>query len=197
MSIAVFEPPFKKVFGADWKNLPPVLKAHYDVGAGSRVVGEVSIKCRGLMRWLAPLFWLIRGVPPVNEDRVPTEVDFSVDDKAHFHFRRHFQFGSRKPYRFHSVMRVDAQGRVIEQMGWGVSWRFQLLWQDEKIVMHHRGFGLSFGNNFVPLPLTWLLGAAYAEEIPQSNDSFRMEVSISHPLWGQHYRYYGEFRVVP
>lgn len=47
----------------------------------------------------------------------------------------------------------------------------------------------------IPIPLTMILGAGNAVEYPIDDNIFGMEVSITHPWWGQLYGYKGRFEV--
>jgi hypothetical protein len=47
----------------------------------------------------------------------------------------------------------------------------------------------------IPLPLVLVLGKGAAEEEVLSDDSFRMWMAVTHPLFGESYRYDGTFRI--
>ncbi len=49
---------------------------------------------------------------------------------------------------------------------------------------------------FIPLPLTFLIGKGYAEEIATDNKTFDMITHITHPWWGKIYEYKGRFKVI-
>ena len=82
---------------------------------------------------------------------------------------------------------------VIEIMRYGFTWKMQYLWDREKIILAHKGYAIRIFGHLIPLPLTILLGAGHAVESPIDEDTFDMEVSITHPWWGAVYGYKGRF----
>ncbi len=193
-------PIFKDIFSDDWKNLPKVLQKHYANRAYTDdkivVEGVLDIMCRGPIKFLAPLFWLMKGIPPHNENNVTTTVTFkSNKNTAAFHFNRSFNFKTRKPYHFQSHMLQTKNNQVIEIMHFGFTWKINYLWQDNKVILQHRGYGLAVFGHIIPLPITAILGVAHAEEQAIDDHTFEMLVHITHPWWGRIYSYNGRFTV--
>ena len=77
------EPIFKSIFGVVWDELPPVMKRHYAnrpyTDDMTMVSGYLDVSCAGPIKWFAPLFWLMRGIPPANEKNVPVTVQFESE----------------------------------------------------------------------------------------------------------------------
>ncbi len=87
---------FETIFGKDWHDLPPVMRKHYANRPHSHdvttVEGTLDVMCAGPIKFLAPLFWLMRGIPPHNEKAVPVTVNFKSDiNTRYFHFNRIFR----------------------------------------------------------------------------------------------------------
>ena len=80
-------------------------------------------------------------------------------------------------------------------MRFGFVWRMHHYWNGTKIVLRHRGYGLSIFGFILPLPLTWLFGAGYAEETAVDDDTFNMMTHVTHPIWGKIYEYKGQFKM--
>ena len=195
------EPTFKRIFGDAWDQLPPVIQKHYANRPYSNdratVEGTLNVMCAGPIRWLSPLFWLLGTVPPYNQSNVPVTVHFDSDKESQaFKFNRTFHFSGRKPYRFYSEMLPIKDNELIEVMRFGICWRMQYLWQDDRVKMNHQGYALKWFGHIIPLPLTWLLGEGNAEEIPVDENTFDMWVRMTHPWWGKLYEYQGQFTVV-
>lgn len=192
-------PIFKDIFGEDWNDLPPVMHKHYanrpytnDV---TMVEGVLDVMCAGPIKLLAPLFWLMRGIPPHNEKNVPVVVSFESDKNTRsFHFNRIFHFKKRKAYSFKSRMTQVGDNDVIEIMRSGFGWRMSYVWEDERVKLKHRGYVFNLFGCFIPLPLTFLLGEGNAEEIAIDDNTFNMIVTIYHPWWGIIYEYKGQFK---
>jgi hypothetical protein len=194
------EPIFKKIFGENWKNLPPVIHKHYANRPYTddlvTVEGVLNVACKGPIRIMWPLFMLMGSVPPFSEKDVPVVVNFqSAKVTQAFHFNRTFYFKTRKPYSFRSRMVQIKDNDVIEIMRFGIGWRMLYLWENDKVILKHKGYVLRFLGYYVPFPLTFILGKGYAEEIPVDDDTFDMFVEMTHPWWGKFYEYKGRFKV--
>jgi len=194
------EPIFKTIFGKDWDNLPSVMHKHYancsycnDV---TTVEGTLDVMCAGPIKFLAPLFWFMRGIPPHNEKDVPVTVNFKSDKGSKsFHFNRTFHFRNRKVYSFNSRMTQVKGNEVVEVMQSGFGWRMNYVWEDGRVRLKHKGYIISLFGRFIPLPLTFLMGEGNAEEVAIDDNTFDMLVTITHPLWGKIYEYKGRFKV--
>lgn len=194
------EPIFKSIFGESWASLPLVMKRHYanrpytqDL---TRVTGVLDVMCKPPLLFMAPLMKLLGQIPTRNENAVPVTVDFQSDlNSQSFYFNRVFHFADGKPYRFQSRMLQIKNNEVIEIMRFGLGWKLQYAWDGEKVILSHRGYALHLFGHFIPLPLTLLMGAGYAEERPVSDNIFDMETHITHPWWGKIYEYKGRFEV--
>ena len=194
------EPIFKPVFGDSWTQLPSVLKKHYanhpytnDITV---VEGHLDIMCRGPIKFLAPLLWLSGSVPPVNKKNVKVTVNFESDlHSKRFHFNRLFDFNKAEPYQFNSAMLHTKDDEVIEIMRLGLCWRSRYYWDGENIQLKHKGYAWYIFGILIPLPLSLILGAGNATETAIDDQHFKMQVNITHPLWGKIYEYRGSFKI--
>lgn len=195
------EPIFKSVFGDDWSKLSPALQKHYANRPYTNdivtVEGVMDVYCGGPIKLLAPIFWLLGGIPPHNEKNVPVTVHFESDQNTKsFHFNRIFHFKDKKPYNFRSRMLPIKDNELIEIMRFGIGWRMNYIWDNDRIKLLHKGYALHIFGHFIPLPAGLLLGEGYAEEIPVDDQSFDMLVTMKHPWWGKIYDYRGRFKVI-
>lgn len=194
-------PTFKNIFGEAWDQLPPVMQKHYANHPYSNdrttVEGVLDIICRGPMRLCAPLLWLIGGVPPINEKQVSVTVHFDSDiNSKAFAFNRTFYFKNRTPYQFRSSMIPISGNELVEVMKFNICWRMHYSWEDNRVKLKHKGYAFKLFGYFIPLPITFILGRGDAEEIAVDDDTFDMNVSMTHPLWGHMYEYKGRFKIV-
>ncbi|MCP4429640.1 MAG: DUF4166 domain-containing protein [Gammaproteobacteria bacterium] len=194
------EPTFKSIFGEGWNELPPVMKKHYSNRPYTReetiVNGVLDVMCRPPLLWLSPLMKLFGQIPTYNEVNVPVTVYFRSDlNTKSFHLNRIFNFSKGKLYKFRSRMLQIKDDEVIEIMRFGLGWKMSYAWDGEKVTLSHRGYAFNFFGHFIPLPLTMLMGAGYAEERPVDDATFDMETRITHPCWGKVFEYKGRFEV--
>jgi len=193
-------PTFQSIFGDDWDNLPIVMRKHYKnrpyTNDITTVTGTLDVMCAGPIKLFAPLFWLLGGIPPHNEKNVPVTVHFQSDKNTKaFHFNREFNFATRAPYRFQSRMLQTKDNEVIELMRFGLGWKMNYHWQDQQVQLRHKGYVFHLFGHFIPLPLTFLLGEGNADEVAIDDNTFAMNVTITHPWWGIIYQYKGQFEV--
>jgi len=194
------QPIFKSVFGNSWDSLPVVIRKHYANLPYSNdlvtVEGTLDVTCGRVFRIFRPLLHLLGGIPPYTGRNVPVTVNFrSTGDTREFHFDRTFSFEGKKPWRFYSRMVQIEGNEVIEIMRFGIVWRMNYLWENNKVVLRHKGYGIRIFGRLIPLPFTVLLGEGNAEEIAVDENTFKMHVDISHPWWGKIYEYKGQFRI--
>ena len=194
------QPIFKPIFGNSWDNLPLVIRKHYaNLPYSNNLVtveGTLDVTCGQAFKLLRPLFHLLGSLPPYTGRDVPVTVNFRSTRNTHeFYFDRTFNFEGKKPWRFYSRMIQVEGNEVIEIMRFGIVWRMYYLWENNKVILRHKGYGIRIFGYLVPLPLTALLGEGNAEEIAVDDDRFDMHVAISHPWWGKMYEYKGQFRI--
>ncbi|MEN8205431.1 MAG: DUF4166 domain-containing protein [Pseudomonadota bacterium] len=193
-------PIFKPIFGKNWDNLPTVIQKHYANLPYSNdlitVEGTLDVTCGRAFRLLSPLFHLLRSIPPYTGCGVPVTVNYrSTPDTREFHLDRTFRFEGKKPWRFYSRMLQTGGNEVIEIMRFGIIWRMVYLWEDNKVILRHKGYGIRIFGHLIPLPLTAILGEGNAEEVAVDDETFSMFVEIRHPWWGKIYEYKGQFRI--
>ncbi len=194
------EPTFKSIFGKDWNSLPPVMKKHYANHPYSSEVtivkGRLDVFCKPPLLWFSPFMRLFGQIPTFNENNVSVTVRFESDlNSKAFHFNRRFNFSNRKPYVFHSRMLQIKGKEVVEVMKFGLAWKMKYSWDGEKVILAHHGYALQLFGHLIPLPLTFLMGTGNAAEYPVDDNTFDMEVNITHPWWGRVYGYKGRFEV--
>lgn len=194
------EPIFKSIFGTSWNQLPGVMKKHYAnrpyTNDETVVEGRLNVICKAPLIWISWLIKFFGQIPPFTERDVPCKVQFNSNPQnAFFCFNRIFYFRNSQPYRFQSKMRQLRHSEVIEVMRFRFTWKMHYSWDGQKVILDHRGYGLYLLGNYIPLPLTWLLGRGYAEEQAIDENTFKMITHITHPWWGRIYQYDGVFEV--
>jgi hypothetical protein len=193
-------PIFQGIFGIPWVDMPPVMQKHYAVRAYSadraRAVGVMNIRRSRLIRLLSLFLKIFGALVPLDGDDIPTTVDFySGPQEKAFHFDRSFDRPGQKPFRFHSRLEQVAGHDVVEYMRFNVGWRSTYYMHGNRVEMTHIGYVWRLGKFLVPLPFTLLLGKGAAWEEVIDAESFRMCMTVTHPLFGEAYRYEGVFKM--
>jgi Domain of unknown function (DUF4166) len=195
------KPIFQDIFGEKWNDLPPALHKHYANRPYSNditiVEGKLDVSCKPSLQFLAPIMKLMGQIPVRNEKNVQVTVRFQSDpDTRDFQFNRVFHFKGAKPYIFRSRMVQIKDNEVIEIMRFGLCWKMLYLWDGGKVILEHKGYAFHLFGHFIAMPLTFVVGKGYAEEIAIDDNRFDMIVHITHPWWGRIYEYKGRFRVI-
>jgi predicted DCC family thiol-disulfide oxidoreductase YuxK len=190
------EPLFKTVFGSQWDTLPAVMKKHYAVRSFSqdsvKMEGHLDIHVSPFMRFAAHLTGML---VPYSGKNIPVTVFFrSMTPKA-VDFDRTFHFSDKGDVKFISRMEWITKNEMVEWMRFGVGWKLAYEWDGRKVILRHQGYVWRFLGVMIPLPLAWVIGGGYAEEVPVSENSFRMWTHAKHPLLGTTFGYAGEFKI--
>ena len=191
------EPIFKAVFGDTWDDLPPVMKDHYAVRAGTddlvRVEGHLDIKISWPVSIMARLTGMLLAY---SGDNVPVTVVFTNGaGNRGFQFDRTFHFTDRGDVSFRSRMEHIGGNELVEFMGFGIGWKMAYSWDGSKVVLEHRGYVWRLFGVLVPVPLALIMGQGHAEEVPVSDDEFSMWTHSRHRLFGNMFAYAGSFKV--
>jgi hypothetical protein len=192
------EQTFKLVFGPTWDKLPPVFQKRYMNHPYSKdtttVEGKMDINFSKVMSCLMPFFRLFHVLVPYKGNNIPVKVDFR--SKIHsnaVYLERKFYFPGKKIYTFNSCMQAIKENDVLERMSFGISWRTNYFYDGNKVVMQHRNYVWKiFGFN-IPLPLEIFLGKGHAEEEMIDDNTYKITMTMTHPLFGTLYNYSGNF----
>lgn len=190
---------FKSVFTSTWDKLPPALQKRYGNRPYSNdittVEGKMDINFSKVMSCFMPFFKLFHVLVPYKGKNIPVIVNFrSQTDSDALYLDRKFYFPGKPPYQFNSSMHILKDSEVVERMSFGLGWRTHFHYDGKKIVMQHKGYVLQiFGLN-IPLPLAVFVGIGHAEEEIIDDNSYRITMTMSHPIFGTLYSYSGSFR---
>lgn len=194
------QPIFKPVFGGDWEKLPIVMHKHYANRPYSydvvTVSGKMNIDYSGLFNLLIPLFKLFKILVPYKGKDIPVTVNFrSNPNSSAFHFDRTFHIPGKKPYYFRSYMLPIKDNVVFEFMFLGIGWRIKYNYDGNKVTLKHDGYVWKLFGFHIPLPFNFILGKIHTEKEALSEDSFRLDMQITHPVFGK-YIYEGKFKIL-
>jgi hypothetical protein len=193
------EPVFKPIFAEKWNSLPPVMKKHYANKPFSNDVVTVRGKMNFIIapwaRRVMPLFRFLKILVPYPAENVDAAVHFrSEPDSGTYQFDRWIEL-PRQTYNFLSKMEHNGGDEIVEKFASGICWRMKYTYDGEKVLLLHKGYALKIFGKIIPLPISAIVGKGYAEEVPIDENSFRMRMTVTHPLFGVYYEYNGVFTV--
>jgi len=197
------EPIFKSVFADKWDSLPAVMKKHYanlpysnDV---TSIEGKMDISYSKLVQLFSPLLRMTGILVPYKGTDIPVNVHFgSNPETKEFRFDRIFYFPNRKPYHFRSSMIQIGKNHndIVEVMNFGLTWKTAYKFEDDRVILEHKGYMLKIFDKYINLPITFLLGKGSAVEEAISDDCFKMRMELNHPILGILFEYKGTFRIL-
>lgn len=181
----------QQALGLDWEKLPPALQAHYRFGATVET-GNMDIE---YPRFMQPV-WSILSLLGALVDRpgkgVSTVVKKHVVGSRQI-WHRTITYADGQVMRFNSFWVAAGNGEVIEFVNPVLGLQMAPYVVGEKL--HYRGvrFVAKIGPVTIPIPEWLTLGHATILEEALDDTHFAMDFRLTHPLFGQLFRYYGDF----
>jgi len=195
------DPIIKQILGQQWDGLADIIKEHYALRPFSSdhivVKGEMDeIYHSHFAKILIPFGWLLGAIVPFNRNNVPTEVHYnSRPENSNIYWHRMFQFKSRKVFHFKSHMEQQGPKQVIEFVRFGVGMKLAITVEEGNLIFRSIGFVWRVFGIKIPVPLKLLFGDAYIVERAIDAKTFAMKMCIKHRLFGELFRYSGQFRL--
>lgn len=191
-------PLFATVFGDDWQKLSPFMQKRFGNRPYSndrlQVDGTMTIKGSRWMKLIKPLLKISGALIQQEGEHIPVTVIFKSDiNSAKYHLLREFKFP--KPIYFNSYMVNTKKNIIVEYMRFNFGWRSKFSVEGDRVLMTHHGYVFRLFNMLIPMPIGLLMGSCNVVERQISQDSFRMEMSLTHFLFGKIYQYEGVFRI--
>ncbi|RNF35097.1 DUF4166 domain-containing protein [Paracoccus methylarcula] len=193
------QPVFHEILGDDWYRLGGVVRRHYFL----RAFSDDHICVRGRMhevwhgaaaRLLIPFARIFGALVPYRGTDVPIEVDYRArPGDSTIHWDRVFHFAGRPAFHFRSHMEPAGGNRVIEFVRFGIGMRLKVTAEEGALVFRDAGYIWRILGIDMPLPVGLVLGRAYIEERPVDASHFSMRMTLTHPLFGELFRYSGSF----
>ena len=183
--------PMQTALGDDFAKLPPALRTHYQHGT-TRDTGWLDIAFPGWMRPCLGLLHRLGALVPRGGLQVTTIVDKRVSGDHQF-WQRTIRFADGETARFDSVWEAADKGTLIEYVNPVLGLQMQPYVVGEQL--HYRGvrFVARLGRWRLPIPECWALGHTTIVERALDDTRFAMDFRLTHPLFGEVFRYCGEF----
>lgn len=181
----------QQALGADWDRLPAALQAHYLPGT-TLDIGHMDIEYPAFMQ---PVLFVLSGLGALVRRRgrsVSTRVEKTVLGQRQ-HWRRTLRYADGQVLHFDSVWVPGPDGHVIEFVNPVLGLQMQPFVVGRQL--HYRGvrFIAKLGRWTLPIAQWLVLGHTTIVEEAIDDRHFAMDFRMTHPLFGQVFRYSGVF----
>lgn len=177
--------------GDDWNRLPPALQAHYRFGTTTDT-GHMDIE---YPRFMQPYLSVLRHAGALVDRsgrRVPTVVEKSVVGERQY-WRRTITYPNGQVVHFNSFWVAAGGNQVIEFVNPMLGLQMAAYVEDGRLHYRGVGFVVKLGRWRLSIPEWLVLGRTTIVEEAVDETHFVMDFRLTHPLFGQVFRYAGKF----
>jgi hypothetical protein len=181
----------QQALGAGWDKLPAALQAHYRFGTTTDT-GSMDIEYPRFMQPVWSILRLLGALVDRQGKGVTTIVEKRVIGERQV-WRRTITYPDGQIVRFDSFWVAAGNAEVIEFVNPVLGLQMAPYVVGEKL--HYRGvrFVAKLGPVSIPIPEWLTLGHATIVEEALDDTHFAMDFRLTHPLFGQLFRYSGKF----
>jgi len=181
----------QNALGADWDKLPPALQAHYRFGK-TIDNGHMDIEYPRFMQPYLSILHLMGALIDRGGHQIPTVVEKSVVGDRQY-WRRTITYSDGKVVHFNSFWVAADGNQMIEFVNPVLGLQMAVHVEDSKL--HYQGirFVAKLGGWMLPIPEWLVLGHTTITEYAIDATHFAMDFRLTHPLFGQVFRYSGLF----
>jgi hypothetical protein len=191
------------LLGDDWSRLPAATRARFERHA-ALYTGTITLHASTAGRWIARLCGLVGSpLPPPCEHPLAATVRVEPDLATRgSRWTRSYEFPSKR-VSVASVKAVDADGALVERLGYGLRMRLTLAVRDGALCFDSAGYyvecegmpfrGRRYGAWRVALPSWFLPGRTCVAHHDLGSGRFRFNMTIRHELLGELFHHDGVF----
>jgi hypothetical protein len=185
----------QNALGDDWNKLPPALQTHYQFGETTDA-GFMDIEYPKSMQPFLSVLRLFGALINRSGRMVPTVVVKSVVGERQY-WRRTITYSDGKVVHFNSFWVSAGGNQLIEFVNPILGLQMSVHIQDDKL--HYCGikFVAKLGRLLLPIPEWLVLGHTTIVEEALDSTHFAMDFRLTHPLFGEVFRYAGKFEARP
>ncbi len=183
--------PMQTALGEDWQKLPPALRTHYRC-CTTRDTGYLDIAFPAWIRPCLRLLYRVGALVPRSGQGVATVVDKRVAGQRQY-WQRSIRFADGETIGFNSIWEPAEGGTLIEYVNpvLGLQMRPYVVGKR----LHYQGvrFVARLWRWRMPIPEWLALGHTTIVEEALDDTRFAMDFRLTHPLFGEVFRYSGQF----
>ncbi|MDQ5881674.1 MAG: hypothetical protein QG616_1505 [Pseudomonadota bacterium] len=181
----------QQALGADWDKLPPALQAHYRFGTTTDT-GSMDIEYPRFMQPVWSILRLLGALVDRQGKSVTTIVEKRVVGERQV-WQRTITYPDGQIVRFDSFWVAAGNAEVIEFVNPVLGLQMAPYVVGEKLRYRGVSFIAKLGPVTIPIPEWLVLGHATIIEEALDDTHFAMDFRLTHPLFGELFRYSGKF----
>jgi len=180
--------------GDQWQQLPPALQAHYQSNDNSDI-GYLDIKYPIYMQPYLTLLRLFGALINRRGEKVPTMVEKHMKGDIQY-WKRTISFSQDKIILFKSFWVYAGSNELIEYVNPFLGLRMSVYIKNNELHYEGRNFVVKLGKWLMPIPEWLVLGHTTIIETALSDNEFKMNFKLRHPILGTIFCYSGKFKNV-
>ena len=185
----------KQALSEQWSLLPPALQAHYQ-DKDNKDIGKLSVEYPAWMQLFLNILHLFGALLNRKGKDISTEVEKTIEGNTQY-WHRTLTFEDGKKVYFKSKWKYASGNKVEEYVNPVLGLCMSASVRDGKLFYQGEYFILKLWKLKLPLPEWILLGHTTIVEEQIDTEHFKMDFRLTHPLFGQVYRYTGTFSTRP
>lgn len=181
--------------GEHFNQLPKALQAHYKTGP----IIEEGVMDISYPRWMQPILsilYLFGALVNKSGRQVVTRVQRSTDKNGEI-WQRQMHYTDGKKMRFNSYWLAGNNNHIIEYINSVLGHEMAVWVEHNKLYYLGKRYIVKLGPVLIPIPQWLLLGVTHIVEEAIDERHYAMDFRLIHPLFGQVFRYAGQFAVEP
>jgi hypothetical protein len=181
----------QRALGEDWHKLPPALQAHYRFGKTTDN-GCMDIEYPDFMQPYLSALRILGALIDRCGQQVSTVVEKNVVEERQY-WHRTITYPDGKVVHFNSFWVSAGGNQMIEFVNPVLGLQMGVHVEDGKLHYHGVRFVAKLGRLLLPIPEWLVLGHTTITEQAIDETHFAMDFRLTHPLFGQVFRYAGTF----
>jgi hypothetical protein len=181
-----------QALGASWEQLPKALQSHYQHDKNADI-GELDVVYPAFMQPYLTFLHLFGALINKGGKKLPTVVEKHMDENIQY-WKRTVNFPDDDIVYFNSFWVHDKSNDLIEFINPYIGLRMAVTVENNVLHYEGRHFVVKSGGLLIPIPEWLLLGHTTIVERALSDTEFEMDFRMTHPLFGEVFRYSGKFR---
>ena len=183
------------VLAEQWNDLPPALQAHYQ-STNNADIGVLDIEYPRFMQLYLNFLKLLGALVNQRGTNLATSVEKWMEDGKQ-QWRRSITLSDGKNLYFNSHWEAAGDSEIIEYVNPFIGLRMTVSVIDKQLHYHGKHYIVNLGKLLLPIPEWLILGHTSIVESAINDKEFEMDFRLTHPLFGQLFRYSGRFTTIP